>query len=185
MKGILSSPIKLCDTIPPTWKKTNLVSANTGNLMADNGRTSLSLDHHTGGRSFSGWINLAFISMRIYLLQEHNVRHIYRHAVLEFLVPVTIDFVKLQCQGKSVSPFETHPKTMWVAITSLLMCCLAYDSEVRLSRTRPTYAQVVLHGTVFFGWLCSVSLASILFSDSVGLVLYSLYILFLAAELRV
>ncbi|KAL7227326.1 hypothetical protein ACSBR1_022214 [Camellia fascicularis] len=121
----------------------------------------------------------------MYLLQEHNVRHIYCHTVLEFLVPVTIDFVKLQYQGKSVSSFETHPKTMWVAITSLLMCCLAYDSEVRLSHIRPTYAQVVHHGTVLFGWLCSVSLASYLFSDSVGLVLYSLYILFLVAELRV
>ncbi|KAG5539942.1 hypothetical protein RHGRI_020239 [Rhododendron griersonianum] len=68
---------------------------------------------------------------------------------------------------------------MWVAVVSLFLYCLAYDSERRLSssRVRPAYyARVVRGGMGLSGSLLSISLASLLFQDSVWLLLYFLYI---------
>ena len=131
------------------------------------------------------FVNVAFFSTRIFLLQEHATPPTPYHAIFAFLVLVLLDFLKLRYLGMNSSPFQTHPKSMSAAIASLLAYCLAYDAEPSFSSIHPAfaYARVIRRAKVIFGLLCSVSLSSILFPDSIQVVLYSLFVLFLASEL--
>ncbi|KAG5539934.1 hypothetical protein RHGRI_020231 [Rhododendron griersonianum] len=65
---------------------------------------------------------------------------------------------------------------MWAALFSLLLYCIAYEVE-------PRFIQVGQGGMGLFGSILSVSLASILFHNSVSLALYFLYILFSNREM--
>ncbi|KAF7138416.1 hypothetical protein RHSIM_Rhsim07G0111400 [Rhododendron simsii] len=101
------------------------------------------------------------------------------HNVLAFIVPVLLSLLQIKYQGNKISPFETHPISMEISVASLLFYCLGYHAKSRW----PTYALVVSRGMVVFGSLSVVSLASILFPDSFGPVLYALFVLFSATEL--
>lgn len=107
-------------------------------------------------------------------------------AVMAFILPVLLSFLQLKYQGnKDISPFDTHPTSVRVAIASLLLYCFAYDAELRSSENHrhQTCAFIARRGMACFGWLAVVSLASILLPNSLGPPLYFLYILFLAGEL--
>ncbi|GMP71139.1 hypothetical protein CsSME_00029668 [Camellia sinensis var. sinensis] len=74
---------------------------------------------------------------------------------------------------------------MLVSITSLIVYCFAYDAELRFSsadHAMPDYGPVISRVMGLFGSLCLVYLASILCPDSVRVVLYLLYPLFLASQ---
>ncbi|KAL7199441.1 hypothetical protein ACSBR2_021667 [Camellia fascicularis] len=107
------------------------------------------------------------------------------HAVLKFIVPVILIFLQIKYQGKTdTTPFDTYPKSMRVSIASFLFYCFAYYAKLESSSYEDlcrcqTYAR---HGTEVFGWLGLVSLVSTLLPDSVGSLLYLLYILFLAGK---
>ncbi|CAL5429632.1 unnamed protein product [Camellia sinensis] len=135
------------------------------------------------GRSFSGGINVAFISSESYFLQQQLAPPTpRRHAIFIFLVPLLLKFLQLQCQGQVASQFETHPKTMFVAITSLIVYFFAYDAELRSSSTED-YGPVVLSRVKeVSGLLCLLSFALVLFPDSARVILYLLYVLFLATK---
>ncbi|GMP31467.1 hypothetical protein CsSME_00005667 [Camellia sinensis var. sinensis] len=138
------------------------------------------------GRSFSGGINVAFVRSRSYILQQQLTPPAHRlHTIFSFLVSLLLNFLQLQYQAQVVSPFETHPTTMLVSITSLTVYCFAYDAELRFSSTAhamPNYGSVISRVMGLFGSLCLVSLASILCPDSVRVVLCLLYTLFLANQ---
>ncbi|KAL7199436.1 hypothetical protein ACSBR2_021662 [Camellia fascicularis] len=86
------------------------------------------------GRSFSGGINVAFISSESYFLQQQLAPPTpCRHAIFIFLVPLLLKFLQLQCQGQVASQFETYPKAMFVAIATLILYFFAYDAELRPS----------------------------------------------------
>ncbi|CAL5432584.1 unnamed protein product [Camellia sinensis] len=135
------------------------------------------------GRSFSGGINVAFISSESYYLQQQLAPLTpRRHDIFIFLVPLLLKLLQLQCQGQVASQFETHPKTMFVAITSLIMYFFAYDAELRSSSIEDYGPVVSSHVKEVSGSLCLLSFALVLFPDSVGVILYLLYILFLAPK---
>ncbi|KAL7199431.1 hypothetical protein ACSBR2_021657 [Camellia fascicularis] len=108
-----------------------------------------------------------------------------RHTVLTFIVPVILTFLQIKYQGKTnTTPFDTYPKSLRVSFASFLFYCFAYCAELESSsyedlRRCQTYAR---YGTVVFGWLGLVSLVSTLLPDSVGSLLYLLYILFFAGK---
>ncbi|CAL5429631.1 unnamed protein product [Camellia sinensis] len=133
----------------------------------------------TTPRSFYGVINIStFLSIKCTIKQPKSTS---RHAVLAFLAPTLLEFLEFQYQGKVCSPFQTHPKTMSVAIVSLLLYCLAYDAELRFSSTphSPSQSRVVGGGMVLFGSIFALSLAYVLLQDnSAGLVLFLLFVLF-------
>ncbi|GMP95753.1 hypothetical protein CsSME_00044676 [Camellia sinensis var. sinensis] len=140
-----------------------------------------------------GHINVSFLSITThsyYCLsqqQQHSTSSSSSascHAVLAYIVPVLLCFLQIKYQKKDIFPFDTYPKSLAVSIASMLLYCSAYYAELKSSsykdhRYWQTYA---CHGTVVIGWLGLVSLASILLPDSVGPLLYFLYILFLAGE---
>ncbi|KAL7199443.1 hypothetical protein ACSBR2_021669 [Camellia fascicularis] len=48
------------------------------------------------------------------------------HAVLAFILPLLLSLLQLKYQGnKDISPFDTHPTYVLVAIASLLLYCFA------------------------------------------------------------
>ncbi|KAH7862249.1 hypothetical protein Vadar_002037 [Vaccinium darrowii] len=119
------------------------------------------------------FINVAFIHVTSHAQQQNAPAS--PHPVLAFLVPVLLNFLQLQYQGKdTVSPFQMHPVATWVAISSLLLYCLAHEVVTR-------FTQFVRGGVVMglFGSLLAVSLVSLLLHDSVWLLLFFFYILFL------
>lgn len=120
-------------------------------------------------------IHINFVSIRYCILQQMPIKTTSPHTIPAFLVLVLVNFLQMQFQGKVFSPFETNPKTMWGY-------CLAYDGELRLSSSHLNpaayYPRVIRGGMGLSGSLLSVSLASLLFQDSVWLVVCFLYIVF-------
>ncbi|KAH7864372.1 hypothetical protein Vadar_028880 [Vaccinium darrowii] len=109
------------------------------------------------------------------------------HVVLTFIIPVLINLIQLKYQESQTSPFETHPKSMGIAVVGLLLYCLAYDAETRVAslpvgRRRSTYEWIPARAMVVFGLLSVTSLASTLFPDSMGPILYFVCVLFAAGD---
>ncbi|KAM3270981.1 hypothetical protein P3S67_029183 [Capsicum chacoense] len=73
---------------------------------------------------------------------------------------------------------EIHPKTMSVAVYSLLICWFLYSLMLRLSRVCGAYSVVVVRlGVDFFGSLSMASVFSFLLPDSVRPLVYFLGLL--------
>ncbi|CAK9178178.1 unnamed protein product [Ilex paraguariensis] len=145
--------------------------------MAETVRTTF---FHRGWTNFFGQFNAASIDMRFNFLEEQHTSPSH-HAVLAFIVAVIINLQQLKYQGKDETPFETHPKTMGVALTSLLLYFILSKSKLRF--VSPTCANILCYGMELFGFLSLTSLASTLFPDSVMPVLYVAFILLSASEL--
>lgn len=107
-----------------------------------------------------------------------------RHVILVFIVPILVNLIEVKFEGKSYSPFETHPKTMMVAIVSLLLYCLTYGAELAFSPQLPTskFSRVLCCFMSLFGSFSLVSLASILLPDCLQFVLYTACILLSMGE---
>ncbi|KAG5539939.1 hypothetical protein RHGRI_020236 [Rhododendron griersonianum] len=128
-------------------------------------------------RTFNGRINVAFINIASYNILQQRPVPTARHTVFAFLISALFNFLQLQYQNTgTVSPFQTHPKTMSLALFGLLFYCIAYEVE-------PSFTQVGQGGMGLFGSILSVSLASVLFHNSVSLALYVLYVVFSNREM--
>ncbi|KAL3497532.1 hypothetical protein ACH5RR_040264 [Cinchona calisaya] len=104
-----------------------------------------------------------------------------RQAVFAFLVSALLNFLQIKYQGKAESPFETHPKAMFVAILTLLLYCLSYDAKLRFSTTHQNVSFVNISMAIF-GPLSVAALSSVLFTEFLGpqvpfsvAILYSFY----------
>ncbi|KAH7863691.1 hypothetical protein Vadar_020777 [Vaccinium darrowii] len=88
-------------------------------------------------RTFNGRINVAFVNARSYnVFQQHPVPN-PRHAIFAFLISSLFNFLDLKYQGNgTVSPFQTHPITMYVALLSMLLYCFAYAAELQPRSTQ-------------------------------------------------
>ncbi|KAG5539938.1 hypothetical protein RHGRI_020235 [Rhododendron griersonianum] len=89
----------------------------------------------SASRTFNGRINVAFVNIRSYnyVLQQTPEPTPGRHTIFAFLITALFNFLQLQYQSAgTVSPFQTHPKTMSVALFSLLLYCIAYEGDVAL-----------------------------------------------------
>ncbi|KAG5539935.1 hypothetical protein RHGRI_020232 [Rhododendron griersonianum] len=129
------------------------------------------------GRTFNGGINVAFVNITSYNILQQRPEPTARHTVFAFLISALFNFLQLQYQNTgTVSPFQTHPKTMSVALFSLLLYCIAYE-------VKPSFIQVGRGGMGLFGSILLISLASVLFHNSVSLALYFLYVVFSNREM--
>lgn len=141
-------------------------------------------------RTIRPYLNLTFINITYNLSQRHNHHHHLLpctsscHALLAFIIPVLINLIQVKYQGNQTSPFATHLKSMGVAVVSLLLYCLAYDAETRVTSSplRPTYAWIPARAMAVFGSLSMASLASILVPDSLGPILSFLCVFFMAGD---
>ena len=115
----------------------------------------------------------------------HNLCLFHPMPCSPFISPVVLNLLELRYQGKAVTPFDTHPKTMSFGIACFLAYCLIYDFELKCYVTQlpPTHAPTLRSSMVVFGSLSLVSFLSILFSDSIQPILFRLYALLLMAFL--
>ncbi|KAF7137915.1 hypothetical protein RHSIM_Rhsim07G0112900 [Rhododendron simsii] len=143
------------------------------NIMSRDSRPS-------AGRAFNGGINVAFINVESYnMISQQRPEPAPRHTAFVFLISSLFNFLDLKyLVNGTASPFQTHPKTMWVAVSSSLLYCFAYAAELE-----PRFAQLGRTGMGLFGSILSVSLASVLFRNSVSFVLHSLCALFFNREM--
>lgn len=127
-------------------------------------------------------LNVSFNILRCNFAQQTLLTSTSRHTIFVFIIPILVNFIEVKYQGKSISPFETHPVTTMVAITSLLIYYLAYGAEQTFYSS--TYAYIFCWLMTFSGSLSLASLASILFPESMRFVLYIFYILLSVGELH-
>lgn len=106
-------------------------------------------------RHFSAQQNVAFISTTYYFVQERRTQ-VSHHPNYAFIVSSLLQFLQLKCQGKEDTPFDTHPRTIRVAISSLLIYGLANDAQLRFPwgpHLPPSYATVVGHAVRLVGYV--------------------------------
>lgn len=116
----------------------------------------------------------------LHLLQDQATNSCFLK-IFSFAFTVVLNFLQLKYQGQDqMSPFQTHPKTMHVAVTSLLIYCLLYDIHQRFS-SHPLYrrssARIISRAMLFFALLSLLSATSLLFPESIKGILYALCIL--------
>uniref|UniRef100_A0A6N2JZS7 Uncharacterized protein n=1 Tax=Salix viminalis TaxID=40686 RepID=A0A6N2JZS7_SALVM len=130
-------------------------------------------------------LSIAFMTARNYVQQDQQATPNSTHAIFTFIMPVLLCFLQLMYQGKDYSPFDTHPITMWIALTCVLAYCVIYGVEKSCTKyfQSPVYASAVRGGAMLFGSLSVASLASILFPDCMQPILYLLCTLFSLWEL--
>ncbi|XP_059290368.1 uncharacterized protein LOC132043919 [Lycium ferocissimum] len=87
---------------------------------------------------------------------------------------LTISWLNLRQQNSRENLFQTHPRTMNVAVKSLVMCWLLYGFQLRYPRL---YVGVVPLAVDFFGSLSTASALSCLLPDSVRPIMYFLGLL--------
>ncbi|KAL3497535.1 hypothetical protein ACH5RR_040267 [Cinchona calisaya] len=128
----------------------------------------------------------ATINMRRNYHFPQNIRDTImssRQAIFAFLVSALLNFLQIKCQGKAESPFETHPKTMFVAIVTLLLYCLSYDAKLRFSSIHRNLSFVNISMAIF-GPLSLAALSSVLLSEFLGpQVLFSVALLYSLCQL--
>ncbi|CAN4078003.1 unnamed protein product [Withania somnifera] len=103
--------------------------------------------------------------------------------IIAFIFTILLNFLQLKYQR--TDPFSTHPKTMRVSVTSLLLYCLIYGLKQRFSR-HPIYrklSDMARHLMIFFTALSLASTASLLFPDPVSHVVFSLCFLLFGGEM--
>ncbi|KAL3497536.1 hypothetical protein ACH5RR_040268 [Cinchona calisaya] len=129
-------------------------------------------------------------SMRNYnniIPQSHDIASSLQ-AIFTFIISVLFSFLQLKYKGKEESPFETHPKTMFLAIASFFSYCISYDAKLRISAnvhdSYTNYKWFINSTMVFFGSLSLASLSSVLLPESLCLLVFSLSILFSLCQLR-
>ncbi|KAK6783083.1 hypothetical protein RDI58_020879 [Solanum bulbocastanum] len=128
---------------------------------------------------------MATQSYIFYMYQEQSAKTCSL-TVFGFFFTVLLNFLQLKYQGNNkTDPFSTHPKTMRVSVTSLLLYCLIYAIKLKFSRHYKyrKFSDLVHHVMVFFSSLSLASTASILFPDSVSPLLYFLCFLLSGGEM--
>lgn len=56
------------------------------------------------------------------------------HAIFTFIIPVLLNFLGLMYQGMDYSLFDTHPLTMQIGLTCLLVYFLIYGIELTCAK---------------------------------------------------
>ncbi|CAI9095729.1 OLC1v1031725C1 [Oldenlandia corymbosa var. corymbosa] len=125
--------------------------------------------------------NIGFINFQIHQTIQETIAS-SRQTIFGFLVAVLINILQLKYQGKADSPFETHPKTIWLAVTFLFLYFLAQDAKLRVSEPN-CYAfsrcqSFAYTGMAIFGPLSLASMSSLIFPENLGPFLYLAAILY-------
>lgn len=83
-----------------------------------------------------------------------------------------LGFLQLKYQGKDMTdPFQTHPRIMFVAVSTLLVYWLLYRIKQKYYSRR---GHLIFHGLVFFGSLSMACTISVLFPHFVRPLVYLL-----------
>ncbi|KAL3499721.1 hypothetical protein ACH5RR_038814 [Cinchona calisaya] len=142
--------------------------------------------------TFCEQFNAAFINVQLWICclfqQEELPAGIFPHAAFAFTIIAILGFLQVKYQGKDKTPFDSHPRTIAVANTSLLIYCLAYGIEQRLSSNRRcqiprSVSNAIRWCVLLTGPLSLAATASFLFPDSVRPVLFVIYIIGSAGEI--
>ncbi|XP_059288840.1 uncharacterized protein LOC132042261 [Lycium ferocissimum] len=94
-----------------------------------------------------------------------------------------VGWIQLRQQNLEATLFQTHPKTMSVAVYSLVVTWFLYGFKLRFPTLYEAYLVTVPVGVDFFGSLSMVSALSFLLSDTVRPLLYFLDLLMPAANI--
>ncbi|MCD7462395.1 hypothetical protein HAX54_048414 [Datura stramonium] len=155
--------------------------------MANNSRIGLFLLQER--RTFTNQFNSTFMvtqSYIYYMYEEESSTTTCSLPILGFFFTILLNFLQLKYQGNDkTDPFSTHPKTMRVSVTSLLVYCLIFGIKQRFS-CHPLYrkfSDLVHHVIAFFSSLSLASTVSVLFPDSVSPLVYFLCFLVFGGEM--
>lgn len=124
--------------------------------------------------------NEILINIEDYLSREPQLP-IFNNISLTFkIVAALLGFLQL----KHNSPFETHPKTVFVAVLNLVMFWVSCDAEERFTHTNRCVHMINIarHGRIMFATLLVASLTSILVPSFIQPIVYLVYIVYCGHE---
>ncbi|KAD4178353.1 hypothetical protein E3N88_26944 [Mikania micrantha] len=108
-----------------------------------------------------------------YFSQEH---HVFDNTILGLVVVTLLGILRLS----SVSPFNTHPIAVFVALGGVLMYGVSCDVEGRYNQTNVVVVNIARHGRVVFGSLLVVSLTSIMVPSFLQPIVFLAFVLLYA-----
>lgn len=116
--------------------------------------------------------------------------HFYTFQVVERIetssfISLLLNFLVLKYQGKTVSPFETNPKTALFGVTSFLLYSFSYYILPTLSSSNNNVNLIIILNRFkfLFGSLSIASLASLLYPDSATPFIFMLSTIFSIGDL--
>ncbi|CAJ1950286.1 unnamed protein product [Sphenostylis stenocarpa] len=111
--------------------------------------------------------NIVYIQVFNMVIETNPV-----HALVAFIFFVLLGFLQIR-YPENPTPFQLHPKTMWLSIASFLLYCLAFLGRLKFG-IRVHHFDTLVH---VFSSLSLISLVLLLLPDkweSLGFVLYTL-----------
>ncbi|KAL0007794.1 hypothetical protein SO802_009296, partial [Lithocarpus litseifolius] len=84
------------------------------------------------------------------------------HVVFVFLIQSLIGLIQVEYQSKSLSPFDTHPISMWTSFGAICIYSLGLATKMEPKARSASYSKVLSHVILISGVLSSASLASTL-----------------------
>ena len=126
-------------------------------------------------------LNAAYINTRFRISNlfqaDQSPAPFFPHAAFAFTILAILGLLQVKYQGKDKTPFDSHPKTISLAILSLLIYGFAYGIQLGLPSAR--YNRIVgdmVHFCMFLaGSLSIAATVSFLFPDSVRPLLFVVY----------
>ena len=85
------------------------------------------------------------------------------HEVFIFLITSLIGLIQVDYQSKSLSPFDTHPISMWTSFAAINIFSMGLAIKMELQTRSPSYSKILSQVIYISGVLSSASLASTLF----------------------
>lgn len=146
---------------------------------------------HFTFNNLSRQLNVAFILVkpktRYYnsIMQQNTTM-----AIIAITISSLLNALQIKYQPPSASPFQAHPITMTIAISSLLIYCFGCDSEHYFSSICGfSWRRTLIYINILrsLGFISVASFASIIFSSSAmsSMIIYLIFALFFSARLIV
>ena len=85
------------------------------------------------------------------------------HEVFIFLITSLIGLIQVDYQSKSLSPFDTHPISMWTSFAAINIFSMGLATKMELQTRSPSDSKILSQVIYISGVLSSASLASTLF----------------------
>ena len=85
------------------------------------------------------------------------------HEVFIFLITSLIGLIQVDYQSKSLSPFDTHPISLWTSFAAINIFSMGLAIKMELQTRSPSYSKILSQVIYISGVLSSASLASTLF----------------------
>ena len=114
-------------------------------------------------------LNVVYILVQSKSINSSTIQQNTSMAIIGIAISFLFDVMQIKYQSQDSSPFQTHPKTMFIALSTLLLYCFGCDTEHSMSsicRFSTWSTLIHINFIRFLGFTSVASLVSIILSTS-------------------